>query len=126
MLNKIYPYKEDNMEEFTDGMGYAPETDEELEEGLEEDQVFAEIYDSEDPEYEDEDGEEIFVEAEEDDNELPVVMITVEEEESEGDEDYDPRDDPDFYEDKDEEGDSKEKEDPDLENIIEVQDDSNN
>lgn len=113
------------MQEFTDGMGYAPETDEELEEGLEEDQVYAEIYDSEDPEYEDEDGEEIIVEAE-DDNELPVILpVEEDEEEIEGEEDYDPRDDPDFYE-EDKVGDSNEKEDPDLENIIEVQDDSNN
>lgn len=124
MLNKIYPYKEDNMQEFTEGMGYAPETDEELEEGLEEDQEYSEIYDSEDPDFEDmEDGEEIIVEIE-CDNELPVILpIEEDEEDTEGNEDYDPRDDPDFYEDK--VDDSEEKEDPDLEKIIEAQNDNN-
>ena len=112
------------MEEFQDGMGYAPETDEELEEGLEEDQEYSEIYDSEDLDLEDmEDGEEIIVEVE-CDNELPVILpVEEDEDDTEGNEDYDPRDDPDFYEDK--VDDSEEKEDPDLEKIIEARNDNN-
>lgn len=124
------------MQEFQDGMGYAPETDEELDEGLEEDQEYSEIYDSEDPDFEDaEDGEEIIVEVE-CDNELPVILpVEEDEEDTEGNEDsnpddYDPRDDPDFYEDENKdlwkEGDPKEKEDPDLEDIVEAQNDNNN
>lgn len=113
------------MEEFQDGMGYAPETDEELDEGLEEDQEYSEIYDSEDPDLEGmEDDEEIIVEVE-CDNELPVILpVEEDEEDTEGNEDYDPRDDPDFYE-EDKIDDSEEKEDPDLEKIIEVQNDNN-
>lgn len=124
------------MQEFQDGVGYAPETDEELEEGLEEDQVYSEIYDSEDLDPEDiEDDGEIIIESE-DDNELPVIINVEEDEEDiEDDEnsdpdDYDPRDDPDFYEDENKdlwkESDPKEKEDPDLEDVVEAQNDNNN